>query len=590
MIETDTIVPSCFQINPILLTEKRKYIYGTDKNAVKLFLQLVSLHIEIEGFVTKKEEKENAFLFRKPIVSQYIVEKAQDIQVLGGNNIIKSPIKLNDSLNRENVVIYGAGFVGQQIKQYLGKEGVSIKCFIDIDSNKTGTMLDGIYVYNKDILKALPDNTSIIIAGKHWREINEIIKCENNKLDRFFVENTYWLDVLENYTKIIVDFERNLTIRSYAICALNEHYSDKKIIIYGEKLDVLRQYAQIYWLFGFTDVVLAVDSGENVPNEWLGFPVIDIVDVIYEDNVVVLVTDINRQSRLIELGLVETKDYTFINLCNECFYRKPVFDINLGHAYLNDEYGNQTQVCIYGNQEESDYKIAILGGSTSEGKRGLITTWAEFLVKEYMKKGVTIYNFAASGYTSGQELIKLIRDVIPLKPNLVLSYSGYNDSYQHRENSSIFAFPYLCETMDVIAKNNRMKVVYGVESEQKVYEEWLQNERYMKAVAEVNEISFFAFIQPSLPSKKNLTCHDEKLLAEWLPLYTEEHIVRCRELRNVAKQLEKENGFIYDLSAIFDHDDVYMDICHVYERGNRIIADNIWNIIKDKIPQWIMGA
>ena len=38
------------------------------------------------------------------------------------------------------------------------------------------------------------------------------------------------------------------------------------------------------------------------------------------------------------------------------------------------------------------------------------------------------------------------------------------------------------------------------------------------------------------------------------------------------------------LIRYFDYEDVYMDIGHVYERGNKIIADTIWEKIKDKIP------
>ena len=39
---------------------------------------------------------------------------------------------------------------------------------------------------------------------------------------------------------------------------------------------------------------------------------------------------------------------------------------------------------------------------------------------------------------------------------------------------------------------------------------------------------------------------------------------------------EGENLHIHDFTHIFDgHDDVFYDCCHVYEKGNRIIAQKI---------------
>ena len=56
-------------------------------------------------------------------------------------------------------------------------------------------------------------------------------------------------------------------------------------------------------------------------------------------------------------------------------------------------------------------------------------------------------------------------------------------------------------------------------------------------------------------------------------------------IREKAKEMEREFAFVHDLSHIFDDVDVYKDVCHVYGEGNKIIADTIWSIIKDKIPR-----
>ena len=42
--------------------------------------------------------------------------------------------------------------------------------------------------------------------------------------------------------------------------------------------------------------------------------------------------------------------------------------------------------------------------------------------------------------------------------------------------------------------------------------------------------------------------------------------------------------YIYDLSHIFDWEtDVYMDICHVWEKGNRIIAKEIAKVVLPEV-------
>lgn len=45
-----------------------------------------------------------------------------------------------------------------------------------------------------------------------------------------------------------------------------------------------------------------------------------------------------------------------------------------------------------------------------------------------------------------------------------------------------------------------------------------------------------------------------------------------------------ELGLLWFTWRIFDHEDgIYMDDCHVYERGNEIIANSIYEVIKDKL-------
>ena len=68
--------------------------------------------------------------------------------------------------------------------------------------------------------------------------------------------------------------------------------------------------------------------------------------------------------------------------------------------------------------------------------------------------------------------------------------------------------------------------------------------------------------------------------------FYEEELYLQERFRDKLQSRKRENAyeFIYDLSSVFDDvHDVYMDICHVCEKGNKIIADAIYDVIKNEI-------
>lgn len=68
--------------------------------------------------------------------------------------------------------------------------------------------------------------------------------------------------------------------------------------------------------------------------------------------------------------------------------------------------------------------------------------------------------------------------------------------------------------------------------------------------------------------------------------FYEEELYLQESFRDKLQSRKRENAyeFIYDLSSVFDDvHDVYMDICHVCEKGNKIIAGAIYDVIKNEI-------
>ncbi len=89
------------------------------------------------------------------------------------------------------------------------------------------------------------------------------------------------------------------------------------------------------------------------------------------------------------------------------------------------------------------HKIVGLGGSTTDPS-GEPKNWVYQLSAQCSKASLSCHalNGGISGYTSTLELLKLERDVIPLRPDIVVSLNGVNDEgIWHFENVS-FTTPY----------------------------------------------------------------------------------------------------------------------------------------------------
>ena len=94
------------------------------------------------------------------------------------------------------------------------------------------------------------------------------------------------------------------------------------------------------------------------------------------------------------------------------------------------------------------------------------------------------------------------------------------------------------------------------------------------------EIHFLAFLQPILSLKSCIDADNEK---EIIVNSSEYDLERSRDFfKEVKCQLNHNKyDYIYDFTSIFDADNVYIDECHVNEKGNGIIADRIFSVLKE---------
>lgn len=305
------------------------------------------------------------------------------------------------------------------------------------------------------------------------------------------------------------------------------------------------------------------------------------------------------------------------------------FDPILGYSYSDDTYLPLAKeredylngITRIGHTSDTDIRIAILGGSTSDISYD--GSWMrplhDLLKLENLKP--LIICAGISGYSSSQEVLKLIRDVLPLKPDIVISLSGVNDigfiqasspkrpyihKYQEKvgqfliekygtENKNVGTFfkqnIHRKEEKNFITMNKEVslgKLVLGVEKVQESYESWHTNIRLQKAVCLEFGIEYFACLQPIFGIGNYSSSVDENIIYKAFIKERKVHKIPYHEVLvkfyEGAKKIVSENRyFMYDLTNVYEEvTDIYQDPRHPNLKGNNILALNIFNILKER--------
>lgn len=583
-------------MNPVVLNYPKRYILGTTRNSLKLFFRLCNMRVYVDGFVD--DELDGVTIYHKRIYKKESITLSDSILLTTdsitedfmGLAVCNNPVVINPEISGTDIFIYGAGYMGRKLMDYLQKSDTVVRGFIDSDPGKANDDISGIKVYAPDILQSLKKGTSIIEAGKYYKEIDTIISEHNEALNRYYFDDTIalrdeaiWVDCDKSFDGLI-------------FCDGKGDFGNKVIYLCGQDYDLVQKYFELFTILDFENVCIAKWAEEL---QGVGEPNIRCVEeaLLEEDFLILFCESVTEDDfeKLQSLGLERGKDFCDTR-CNiwekeECSPSQ-VLDVNLG--YTRNMQGVFPGIAVFGNNTESDYKIAVLGGSTSSSGFYRFKSWPEILYEICDNDNLTIFNGAVEGYVSSQELIKLMRDIVWLNPDLVIVYDGHNDVARNGAYN-IFDIPYMSTIMEYAdrnivkeAKTSGRSIFHGIPPLADVMGVWLKNIEYMHAVCEINHIKFLSFMQPSFFSKaKMISKEDIVTRKKWnchFSSYIESLDIQLKEFRKAAPMISKSHDYIYDLTHIFDEEDVYMDNCHVYENGNKIIAQEIYKVIKGMIP------
>lgn len=287
-------------------------------------------------------------------------------------------------------------------------------------------------------------------------------------------------------------------------------------------------------------------------------------------------------------------------------------DPHLSHAHdpealreKNPDAGWIPGFLVHGSLDDPHaLRVVALGGSTTDPF--FFHAWPRALYETLRANGVraTVLNGGVAGYSSNQELLKLLRDVIPLEPNVVVSLSGINDlGFGHSLKRHPFVHPYQAATLEgtasaapppllpnlvrllrslARAEPAGERVTYGPEVSTTPGRQWTRNVRLMRAAAEEVGIRYLAFRQPVLGvGRYEPSPEEEAMLREAIDA-REKHgdrtyLDHVRDFYAATREPCAELDACVDLVHVFEGTEgAYRDARHQTPVGTSVLADAVY--------------
>ncbi len=303
------------------------------------------------------------------------------------------------------------------------------------------------------------------------------------------------------------------------------------------------------------------------------------------------------------LRVYGTQKPFFLNLTSFALDEKRdktrIIDPLLGWSKSPDQLMNTDKLLLKNNlvyfnlpkvQCDSIIKLLITGGSTSD-----VTfdqkNWPYYFNKKLQEHYpcIELAIGAENGYNSGQELLKLLRDGLPIQPDIHLSFSGPNDSdpsYTSLYEDKFFK----SKLQDKLILPNFQFWIASFKKQQTPYYEnkighlllpndfWITNMQAMHGIADQKGYQFIGILSPVVGIGNN-----------WLPenemeKYTE-IIERYQRFYPPIIETINHTPYLTSFTGIFDTIDqfVFVDDCHIEDTTyQKMISDAIYHLLFDK--------
>jgi lysophospholipase L1-like esterase len=246
--------------------------------------------------------------------------------------------------------------------------------------------------------------------------------------------------------------------------------------------------------------------------------------------------------------------------------------------------------------------ILVMGGSTTDAVSDE-QSWPEELAKLLARSrtSATVINGGNSGYSTNQELLKLVRDGLEFNPDIIISYSGVNDrgdygklpypmvhSYQRHtlrfltQSGYSPLFPNTVYLLNRILWGRRpaQTTTLGMPTARTLAQQYERNLILMEAIARASGATFYGIIQPNAYVDQTNLWHPKKAKAA-------DYVSKLRDLYSQISQLPERLPFVHNFTSIFDGEEgVYADDgIHTTPKGDQIIAARVFDLIQANLGQ-----
>ena len=251
---------------------------------------------------------------------------------------------------------------------------------------------------------------------------------------------------------------------------------------------------------------------------------------------------------------------------------------------------------------DREYRIFVLGGSVLYGIYATSdnTTISGYLQEFYNEfttdRDVRVINAGANGHESFAETYLVKNKIIDLNPDLIIVLDGWNDLNLplEREYKEPTGIEHLEQYSLVIRKY--YKTIQFYEFIERIWEKQIgENKREIndgtanqkselwksrwKEICELGEKENFKVIITLQP----IVGAGNKVLTDWELRFVKEAAGSAASynfMRDKLNELETNCAVTEDLTNIFDNETelIYFDYVHMGDKGNRIIAQKIFNI------------
>lgn len=550
-------------------SNKEIYIWNVNRDSMGIFVRLFLRKIDIQGFVTDCYKYVNEMCMNRTVycLSQItsknsVILVADDVpqDVVNMISNVKTvywsdALEVNEELLAEKNIVYGIGQGAERLCEEFGKKGIVTELFCVTKLN-----YDRGFKERRVIEVSKLGNYgkyNVIISAINTRYIAEMLNELSSFSGRVFVELENLLDKAE----FMMNFAQNIDL------AMKYH---KEIYIYGKKdrfTELMEEALNIYGV----EIAGYLSDGECEEN------IKNIYDISYEsgtENKLVIINE-NVEEKLVEARdnielagfSLEKGNYTSIQwytyatgwMLSEL---KEYPDSLCGDSIIYPH--GRPGWNVYGKETENKVKIMVVGGSTSSEVYHP-ENWVSKLYYKLKLLGfsVIVYNGAHTCNDIVSEILRVLRDAPVLKPDIIISMSGVNNTY-YKKSCNQF------NEERFIWKFRNQDYCSGIESKESLYSFWIRNVNLLKLISEFYGAVFLSFLQPMNFTMKDMSLREKSLF---------ERECRIVGANDFSQNANSESDYI-NLMRIFEHqDEMYFDTAHYTDTANEIISDKVLDIV-----------